>query len=218
MRRAAWEAQRGVGAAGSRVRGCRTRRGRGLRGCASLAAGARRGGACVGRQRTRERWLSEEERVASEESFLWLISGFYFTETPRLPRGWLRSTSLPDDRLRFLLHDLGADCGIATALRTHCRYCSFCAGARHTGAPEALAAANFATAGEAPQPTPCCVAHHSSCHPQHADGAMVCAAFLYARRHQHRAHTVSDAWMQHRSSPCWCAPHFAACSRLAARK
>ena len=106
---------------------------------------------------------------------------FTFTETPRLPRGWLRSAPLPDDRLRFPVRALGADCGIATALRTHCRYCSFCAGARHTGAPEA----NFATAGEAPQPTPCCVAHHSSCHPQHADGAMVCAAFLCARRHQH---------------------------------
>jgi hypothetical protein len=35
----------------------RTRRGDSLRSCASLVASARRGGACVGRQRTRERWL-----------------------------------------------------------------------------------------------------------------------------------------------------------------
>lgn len=78
------------------------------------------GGACVGRQRTRERWLSEE-RECRGVGFVASSPAFTFTETPRLPRGWLRSTLLPDDRLHFLVRALGADCGIATALRTHCR-------------------------------------------------------------------------------------------------
>ena len=82
LRRAAWGAQRGARAAGSRTRRYRTRRGDSLRSCASLVASARRCGASVGRQRTREPWLRVCRGVVSLP-----ISGFYCTITTVLPTG-----------------------------------------------------------------------------------------------------------------------------------